>query len=74
MTCEPVVGLWYMNVAGQLVKVWAAAYQSGKLHKVVLEYLSGEKQLVDAGKWHELDLEVYFYNAVNRGKSKDLFH
>jgi hypothetical protein len=61
-------------VAGQLVKVWAVSYQSGKLHKVVLEYLSGEKQLVDAGKWDKLRLDVYFYHTVNRGNSKDLHH
>ena len=66
--------MWYINVAGQLVKVWAAAYHAGNLHKVMLEYLSGEKQLVDAGTWDKLELDVYFYHAVNRRSSKDLHH
>lgn len=74
MSCKPVVGQWYMNVIGQLVKVLVVTYQSGELQSVIIEYQGGENQCVDAGRWDELELNAYFYHAVYRGRGKNLYH
>ncbi len=63
---KPEVGNWYMNVTGQLIKVWAVAYHETRLCSVVIEYLNGEKRIVSIGDWNRLDLEIHLNRAAHR--------
>ncbi len=63
---KPEVGNWYMNVTGQLIKVWALAYHETRPCSVVIEYLNGEKRIVSIGDWNRLDLEIHLNRAAHR--------
>lgn len=63
---NPMVGNWYVNLTGQLLKVSAVGYDMGKLTKVVVEFLSGKRLILDLDKWYLLDLETYIYKARNQ--------
>ncbi len=66
---KPVVGNWYMNLSGQLIKVWALGYSSGQVRKVVIEYLNGKRRIIGIGDWWSMDLEVHLYRATRRQRS-----
>ena len=57
---KPNVGSWYINLTGQLLKVWAVSYSDSTLSKVVIEYLSGSRVVIDIDQWDLLDLEINF--------------
>lgn len=71
---KPIVGNWYMNVAGQLVKVWALGYSSGRLAQVVIEYLNGKRKIIGLADWYSLDLEVHRYRAARRKRDSEELH
>lgn len=71
---KPVVGNWYMNVAGQLIKVWALGYSSGRLTQVVIEYLNGKRKIIALQDWWALDLEVHLYRATRRRRNGEELH
>lgn len=52
-------GYYYINVAGQLVKVKVLLYVAGKLARVIIEYLDGRVSNVAAAEWDWLDLACY---------------
>jgi hypothetical protein len=60
---KPVVGNWYVNLTGQLLKICAVSYEAGAISKVVIEFLSGKKLILDLDKWNLLDLETYIYKS-----------
>jgi hypothetical protein len=60
---KPVVGNWYVNLTGQLLKICAVSYDAGNISKVVIEFLSGKKLILDLDKWNLLDLETYIYKS-----------
>ncbi len=62
----PVVGTWYVNLSGQLLKVWAVSYAGSRLSKVVVEYLNGTRTVVDIDQWNLLDLEINFQKIAAR--------
>lgn len=69
---KPVVGSWYVNLTGQLLKVWAVGYAGSKLSTVVIEYLDGTRVVVGINKWNLLDLEVNFQKIARRSKAEEL--
>lgn len=71
---KPVVGNWYMNMSGQLIKVWALGYSSGRLGKVVIEYLNGKRKILTIGDWWSMDLEVHLYRATRRQRDNEELH
>ncbi|MDR2878150.1 MAG: hypothetical protein LBV36_08975 [Chromatiales bacterium] len=63
---KPVVGNWYMNMAGQLIKVWALGYTSGRLSRVVIEHLNGKRKILSLSDWWSLELEIHLYRTTRR--------
>ena len=55
---EPVVGSWYLNQTGKLMKVRMLMYVEQLLSKVMIEYLDGSVNVVDIDAWNFLDLNV----------------
>lgn len=55
----PVINHWYMNPAGQLLKVAMLVYQHGRLANVVLAYMHGPHRLVTIEAWASLKLTRY---------------
>ncbi len=74
LNIKPEVGNWYMNMTGQLIKVWALAYSKEQLAKVVIEYLNGEKRIISIGDWNHLDLEVHLNRAAHRRNGGHFHH
>ena len=68
---KPVVGSWYINLTGQLLKVWAVSYSDAALSKVVVEYLSGSRVVIDVNQWNLLDLEINFEKIARRRKVEE---
>ncbi len=56
---EPVPGYYYINLTGQLIKVKALLYVTGRLARVVVEYLDGKMLNIRLDEWNWLDLSVY---------------
>ena len=69
---RPLVGNWYVNLTGQLIKVIAVGFADGRISKVVIEYINGKRQIVAIDTWNLLDLEMHLYNAVQHVKQQDL--
>lgn len=66
----PVVGNWYVNLTGQLLKVCAISLEQGNLSKVVIEHLSGARTIIDIDTWGLLDLETYIYKSAERNNQQ----
>lgn len=71
---QPIIGNWYMNMTGQLIKVWAVGYDAGQAQKVIIEYLNGKKKVLGIEDWYLLDLEVHLYKSVLNKKQEEHQH
>lgn len=66
---KPVVGNWYMNLSGQLIKVWALGYATGRINNVVIEFLNGKRRIIGVDEWWSMDLEIHLYRATRRQRN-----
>jgi hypothetical protein len=55
---EPIVGSWYLNQTGKLMKVRMLMFTEQRLAKVMIEYLDSSVKIVDIEAWNFLDLNV----------------
>lgn len=55
---EPIVGSWYLNQTGKLMKVRMLMFTERHLSKVMIEYLDSSVKIVDIEAWNFLDLNV----------------
>jgi len=55
---EPVVGSWYLNQTGKLMKVRLLLLSDRNLSRVMIEYLDGSLHIVNIDAWNFLDLNV----------------
>lgn len=55
---EPVVGSWYLNQTGKLMKVRMLLHTEQQLSRVMIEYLDSSVKIVDIDAWNFLDLNV----------------
>lgn len=55
---EPVVGSWYLNQTGKLMKVRMLMFAEQSLSKVMIEYLDSSVKIVDIDAWNFLDLNM----------------
>lgn len=72
MQQTPLVGNWYMNMTGQLLKVWAVSYADRKPATVVIEYLNGKRKIVGIQDWYHLDLELHLYQTIRRRNREEI--
>jgi hypothetical protein len=61
----PVVGNWYVNRSGQLVKVKLLETIQGVAVKAMIEYLDGTSKIIDMSAWSCLELNRH----ISRGGS-----
>ena len=55
---EPIVGSWYLNQTGKLMKVRLLMFTEQCLSKVMIEYLDSSVKIVDIDAWNFLDLNM----------------
>ncbi len=68
---EPVVGSWYLNQAGKLMKVKFLLYSERCLSKVMIEFLDGTLKTVDIAAWNYLDLDVKTRKIERHNEARD---
>ncbi|HFQ13711.1 MAG TPA: hypothetical protein ENK40_02830 [Gammaproteobacteria bacterium] len=61
---QPVVGAWYVNRTGKLMKVKLMAWQHQRPVSVLIEYLDGKRQVVDMQAWYMLELSRNLQQAA----------
>lgn len=66
----PVVGNWYVNRTGQLIKVKLMEMIQGVPVKALIEYLDGTLRVIDMGAWTCLELNRH----ISRGGSVRFNH
>lgn len=67
---SPVVGTWYVNQTGKLIKVRMLLYVRDGLQNVMVEYLDGSLALVSADDWYCLKLN----KRINEASQTMLLH
>ena len=60
---NPVVGNWYVNRTGQLIKVKLLEMLQGVPVKAMIEYLDGTVKIIDMNAWSCLELNRH----ISRG-------
>lgn len=66
----PVVGNWYVNRSGQLIKVKLLETIQGVPVKAMIEYLDGATKVIDMNAWSCLELNRH----ITRGGSVKFNH
>ncbi len=61
---QPVVGAWYVNRTGKLMKVKLMAWRHLDPVSVLIEYLDGKRQVVDMDAWYSLELSRNLQQAA----------
>jgi hypothetical protein len=61
----PVVGNWYVNRTGQLIKVKMMELVQGAPARAMIEYLDGTRKVINMDAWSCLELNRH----LNRGTS-----
>jgi hypothetical protein len=54
---NPIVGAWFVNVTGQLIKVRLVMYDKDMLHRVLIQNLDGTMKLITTDDWFCLKLD-----------------
>ena len=62
-THEPVVGTWFVNLTGQLLKVKLLSFNEDKLESVLIQYLDGSTKLINEKDWFCLKLNKHIHQA-----------
>ena len=66
---DPIVGSWFVNLTGQLIKVKLVIFNHEKLQRVLIQYLDGNTKLINHDDWSYLKLNKHINKA---GLSKEL--
>jgi hypothetical protein len=54
---DPVVGNWYTNQSGELLRVRLAVYRHEFISALLLEYLDGRREIISHGDWYSMELQ-----------------
>lgn len=60
---DPIVGAWFVNLTGQLIKVKLLMFDEEQLHRVLIQYLDGSTKLIDKEDWFCLKLNKHIHEA-----------
>ncbi len=61
---QPVVGAWYVNRNGKLMKVKLMVWHREEAVSVMIEYLDGNRQVLDVNTWYSLELSRNLQQAA----------
>ena len=53
---NPIVGAWFVNMTGQLIKVRLVMYDKDTLHRVLIQQVDGSMKLINTDDWFSLKL------------------
>ena len=56
---DPVVGSWFVNLTGQLIKVKLVMFDEQSVHRVLIQYLDGNTKLINKDDWYCLKLNKH---------------
>ena len=60
---NPIVGAWFVNMTGQLIKVKLVMYDKDMLHRVLIQYLDGTMKLINTDDWYCLKLNKQIHEV-----------
>ena len=60
---DPIVGSWFVNLTGQLIKVKLVMFDQDRLHRVLIQYLDGNTKLINHEDWSYLKLNKHISDA-----------
>ncbi|MFP3873866.1 MAG: hypothetical protein ACLFQT_03540 [Thiohalophilus sp.] len=63
---DPVVGNWYTNRNGELLRLRLAVYRHEYLSALLLEYLDGHREIISLGDWYALELHRDMISITQR--------
>ena len=61
---DPVVGSWFVNLTGQLIKVRLVMFDDQSMHRVLIQYLDGKTKLIDKDDWFCLKLNKHIHETA----------
>lgn len=61
---EPIVGSWFVNLTGQLIKVKLVMFNAETLQHVLIQYLDGKTKLINKDDWFCLKLNKHIHDAA----------
>lgn len=60
---DPIVGAWFVNSTGQLIKVKLLMFSEQNLQRVLIQYLDGTTKLINEDDWFNLELNNQIHEA-----------
>jgi len=64
---KPIVGSWYVNKTGKLMKVRMLLFSNDRITTIMIEFLDGMRLNVDYNAWRYLDLDVIWHEEKRSG-------
>lgn len=62
-TQEPIVGTWFVNMTGQLIRVKLLMFSNNKLQRVLVQYLDGSTSSINSDDWLNLKLNPHLHDV-----------
>ena len=62
-TQEPIVGTWFVNMTGQLIRVKLLMFSNNKLQRVLVQYLDGSTKSINSDDWLNLKLNPHLHDV-----------
>lgn len=60
---NPIVGAWFVNMTGQLIKVRLVMYDRDMLHRVLIQHVDGTMKLINTDDWFSLKLNKQIHEV-----------
>ena len=60
---EPIVGTWFVNMTGQLIRVKLLMFSNNKLQRVLVQYLDGSTKSINSDDWLNLKLNPHLHDV-----------
>lgn len=60
---EPIVGTWFVNMTGQLIRVKMLMFSNNKLQRILVQYLDGSTKSINSDDWLNLKLNPHLHDV-----------